>query len=252
MPPFGELPIDGVVGMFRTALDRWMGFDPTLRRASGSTLTAPDSLAGSGLVIVTAAERHRVVWCDPALRARVAGVVDPRSAPEPEQITAGVRDLGGTLVGRSVLHVLHRRGLRDPGLPEGASVLDDDLAAVGPQIDELRGAATAREIDEGGFGHDERSARVTVVTDPVGEVVSGVVRRAARMSATFVDLGVLTHPGRREEGWGSGALAAAARTVFDAGALPLYRCEAGNETSLSLGLRLGFRRAAELDVVRFA
>lgn len=251
MPPFGELPIDGVVGVFRAALDRWMGFDPTLRKASGSTLTTPDSLVGSRLAIMTTAERHRVVWCDPELRSTVAVVVDPRRAPGSDELASALRDLGGIRVGRSLLHVLHRRGLRDPGLPEGADVHDADLAAMTPEVDELRAAASAREIDESGFGHDDRPARITLVTDRSGDVVAGVVRRPTLMSATFVDLGVLTHPARRQQGWGAGAVAAAARSVFAAGVLPLYRSEAGNEVSLSLGRGLGFREAAELDVVRF-
>lgn len=250
VPPFGELPIDGVVATFLTALDRTMGIDPAVRRMAGSTLTSSSQLADSGLVIVTAAGRHRVVWCDPRVVEDYADVVAPRTTPEVDELVTQVRDRGAEPLGRSLLHVVHRRGLRDPGLPEGGVVVDLDQAEATGPVRSLLDACGDDDVDVAGFGDDPRPARVTLASEPDGTAVAAVIRRPTLMSDGVIDLGVLTHPDRRGEGWAAGATAQAARSVFAAGALPLYRCEASHRTSVRLAARLGFRRAAELHVLR--
>lgn len=250
MPPFGELPIDGVVATFLTALDRAMGIDPARRRTSGSTLTTSAQLADSGLVIVTAAGRHRVVWSDPELVGRLDGIVAPRAAPDADELVDAIRDRGAEPIGRSVLHVVHRRGLRPAGLPEGGALVDLEHAAATAALRPLLDTAPPVDVEVAGFGDDPRPARVTVALDGTQQSVAAVVRRATHLSDGVVDLGVLTHPQRRGEGWAGAVLAHGTHAVLDGGAIPLYRCEATHEPALQLASRLGYRRAAELHVLR--
>ncbi len=252
VPPFGELPLDGVVATLRSELDRAMGLDPALRDAEGTTVTSSGQLEGSGIVIVTAAERHRVVWCDPGVEATLADLADGRRSTDPGDLAAEVRSRGASEVGTSVLHVVHRRGLRDVEVPEGATFEHRPVGEVHAAIDRLVAACPVDEVVEAGFDDLPDHAHLTLGCEPDGEPVVAVVRRRIASAPSFGDLGVLVRPSATGRGWGAGAASLAARECFAAGRLPLCRCEARHGASLRLAARLGFRRVGELRVSRFA
>lgn len=250
MPPFGELPLDGVVATFRATLDRSMGLDPSSRATAATTVTATDQLSGTGLVVVVAAARHRVVWCDPVVRDQFLDLTDRHRAPDVDALAAEVRRRGATEVGTSILHVVHRRGLRSVDLPGGAVVDRLPIEEAGRLLDELVASCSTEDVAEAGFD-DPVDGCVTIVEDGEGQAIAAVIERPTRMAATFGDLGILVRPSARGRGWGAGAASRAARESFAAGRLPLYRCEARHGPSLRLAARLGFRRVGELWVSRF-
>ncbi|MEM9710956.1 MAG: hypothetical protein AAGA17_01950 [Actinomycetota bacterium] len=251
VPPFGQLPLDGVVATYRSELDRTLGLDPARRTSTGTSVTTSGLLTGTGLVVVARAERHRVVSCDPAVVGSLDDLAGPVSA-DPDELVATIRDRGGVEVGTWVDHVVHRRGLRDLGAPDDGTfdTRPDDGAAT-TALDELVTAGAAEDVTAAGFERPADRSWLTIGCDRTGEVVVAAQLRAASWTPSFGEVGVLLRPSARGTEWAAAAASLAARRAFATGRLPLMRCDDLDSGALQLAARLGFRRVTELWASRF-
>lgn len=250
MPPFGELPLDGVVATFRTALDRSLGLDPGQREVAATTVSDSSVLVGTGLVAITAAGRHRLVACDPAVREVVADLADVRRTADPAELAFEVARRGAEEIETTALQIVHRAGLRGAELPPGGSVVRCPGTDAADVVDELITACQQDVAVETGLALQPLTA-ATIASDRSGVPVAAVTERPATLAPGFAELGVLVRASARAQGWGAGVVAAATTGCFAAGRLPMCRSEIGHGTALRLAARLGYRRVGELRVSRF-
>ncbi|OBU02622.1 GNAT family N-acetyltransferase [Morganella psychrotolerans] len=68
-------------------------------------------------------------------------------------------------------------------------------------------------------------------------------------TSRLMDIGVLTHPGYRKQGFASLAVRALSHAALQAGFTPQYRCQLNNEPSLALAEHSGFTPFAQWDFI---
>ncbi|MEO1063248.1 MAG: hypothetical protein AAFZ07_17680 [Actinomycetota bacterium] len=250
MPPFGELPLDGVVATFRSALDRSLGLENGRRQEAATSVTSAPLLAGTGLVLVTAAGRHRLIACDPAVVERVAELATRHGTPDLGELSYELRRRGAEEVEVAALQVVHHQGLRPIELPDGGSLRRRPGREAAAELAELAAACPDEHRDPAGLAGAEPTA-VTFAVDADGAILAAVTETPAALAPGFSELVVQVRPSARGQGWGASSVAAAAVACFGAGRLPMFRNAIGHGVALRLAARVGFRRVGELWVSRF-
>ncbi|QIX26746.1 GNAT family N-acetyltransferase [Nocardioides sp. JQ2195] len=124
--------------------------------------------------------------------------------------------------------------------PKGVQV------AVGPvqNIDLLRDRCTPEEWEESGLIH--MPARIAA-RRPDGKVAA--VAGYERWGRHLAQLGVLTDPELRGQGYAASAAARAAQVAQNENLIPQWRCRVGNVASLEVADRLGFHEVGRQLIV---
>lgn len=214
----------------------------------GTSVVADRNRAGSRLAVAYAVPGHTIVWCDPDVADRLAGLAGPESIGV-DAFLDRVGSVGGDEYGRAIQRVLDGPLLEvrtdlvvrafDPDDPDDVGRLerfvslcpDDDLESAELDLDELDPVAG--------------------VTVDDGEIVAYASARPWTYGPDFDDIGVVTRPDARRGRRGAAAVVHLARRSLARGRLPLYRCDVDNRGSNRLAESLGFTIASTLGAAHF-
>lgn len=255
--------------------------DPQLLARPGTTVLAREDRAGTGAVACYRIDRRLILWADPAVADRLAGLEAQGHTMEPEPLAAALGAAG----------FVHRADVESRVLPSGAEAAALAVVALAPPTghrqrgeraerrrlrfdDESHVAMVRRfvdrcdpddveaaaldEIDD----FDEAAINVVMATaastEPPGATGSvgpavDPSRIVAYASASewdwdhnFGDIGVLVDRAHRGGGLGRLVVAHTVADLLADGRRPLYRHERANHGSRRIALGLGFEQAAAL------
>ncbi len=233
------------------AIARSIGVDVERFDHPETLLVSEESRAGSSYVV---AYRVRAATClrvDPALADRVESLRDSTNALSYDELTSWAHESGWRIVDGGYTHVLGTDDLVERPIPAGATLseFDREVDADVQMIADLLEASDPADADDAEIELDSLDPMIAGLIDGAGRMAAYASGRWWDDDQRFDDIGVLTRPDVRGQGWGSAAVAAFSRMSLDAGRLPLYRCNWSNSASRALALSVGFRESFSLLAV---
>jgi RimJ/RimL family protein N-acetyltransferase len=219
-----------------------------------TTVVGRDDRAGSGALACYRADRHLVLWGDPAVVDRVAHLDDPTTTPAAAPLRARLASAGFELVAEVVSNVL--AGQPIPPVELTGPYRHHWLAVERPDhVDAVRAFVArcdpadveAAALDELDDGYDDEAINVCSPLD-VEDLHPVAYASASRWTwdPDFGDIGVLVEPDHRGRGLGRFVAAHTVERLFSVGRLPLYRHEVSNHGSRAIAAGLGFEPVVTL------
>ncbi len=242
---------------FLDSLTDATGLDRGLLGRAGTTVVGRDDRAGSGALACYRAGAHVLVWGDPAVVGRAAGLAGPATVTADELAArldaagferfATVRNnlLAGRPAGPGDLAPgLGQRWLRDdqPGVVDAVRAFtercdpDEVEAAALDELDEFAEAAINVVVPTGG---DDRHDDL--------DIIAYASASAFDWDPVLADIGVLVRADHRRRGLATFVVANTTARLLADGRLPLYRHGADNAGSAATAAAVGFRPVATLD-----
>jgi len=219
---------------------------------SGTTLVVDPGRDGTGSATCYPTPHASIVWCDASVVERLAGVESSRPLSA-EEFVAAAADLGATLLGYGLNHVLDGAPQR-PDADLGDLVVRhigiDDVPPIS-MLDDLIAACDEDDVEEADLDRDHLDPTFTLLVVPDGTIAAYASGRPHDVEPSFDDIAVLTHPAWR--GRRLGALTVHEfirhRQAEDRGWF--YRCNVDNVGSNRVAESLGFTLVTTIGAVSF-
>lgn len=245
------LPIDPdpaalLVAAVRTAASSALGRE----LPSGTTVVPSPDRQGSELAVAYPLGDRTVVWCAPGLGARLEALNDPVALDNDEFVTRAVA-LGGVFGGAGHQRVLSRPAPKPTVDPSRLVVLDRDDADDRRLIAAFVDRCSADDLDEAELAMDELDEAIVGVLDPSGALASYAGARPWRFDAGFDEVGVITRPDQRGNGFGTAAVAALSQRRQRIGRMMFYNCDVDNVGSNRVAEAAGFELVYTVTGVSF-
>lgn len=224
----------------------------------GTTVIGREDRAGSNALACYRTGAHLVVWGDPAVIDRAAGLAGPETQSE-QTVAELVGRAGFGLHATLINHMLDGPPVSPPAVPAG--YVQHWLRPQDPATLDIVRAFTERcdpdDVDAAGLDEldefDEDA--ITVLTagpdpDPsrlADEVVAYASASKWDWDPEMADIGVLIDGGHRRKGLGHLVVSHAVQQLIADGRIPFYRHLIGNTGSAAVAASIGFRPVARLD-----
>jgi GNAT superfamily N-acetyltransferase len=203
---------------------------------AGVTQLPAERYAGDRVIVLSHIAQHTFVEFDPAYSAvleRVVAKLPPGARLSASDLLArfGASAFEGQDV--SLIHYLYPPDLPDYAPPapfELRRLTQADAAAM----QTLHEANTPEDVDDGYVEVSHEVVFGCFEGDRLAAAASGYRR------ASFVDIGVLTHPGLRRRGLGKAVVGVLCAWSIENGIIAQYRCNTINTGSLALAGSLHF------------
>jgi len=242
------LPSERYVGALLAAAEQQQG------RAlnAGTTIVIDPERDGSGTASCYPTPHGSIVWCDAAVKGRLAAL-DVSQALSAHEFVEMATVLGGSVIGFGHIRVLDgdvqrpassTDGLHVRHVPDGEEIPVDLLA-------DMADACDADDVDAADLDLDHLDPTYTLVVAPDGSIAAYASARPADLDPSFDDIAVLTHPARRGRRLGAFAVHEFVRRRVADGHHMLYRCNVDNLASNRLVDSLGFTLVTTIGAVRF-
>ena len=236
---------------FQKAIVRWMGCDPDLIDTPGVSVAGASDRAESRVSAGYRVGSHFYITCDPAVEALLSSATADME-PSLDAWVATGHELGGELLGSSLMHVPGASGLASAAQPaDEYEVRALDLEVDRLLVERFVAGNSEDDLDQAEVELDNLDELVEITTGADAEIASWSSCRPFDMAEAFGDIGVLTHPDHRHRGLGRATVSAICTRMADAGLSPLYRCDVINTGSAALAVSLGFELATHLTAFRF-
>jgi GNAT superfamily N-acetyltransferase len=216
----------------------------------GTTVVGSPGREGSTLAVAYPLGDRTVVWCAPALAARLATLNRPEVLTGDDYVEAAEL-LGGSLVGRGHLRVL-------TGEPVSTTVhryrpieLDRDEPADRELLAAFVAGCSDGDLDEAELDLDELDPAILVLLDEFGSIASYASGRPWALDTDFDDIAVLTHPAHRGQRLGAAVVAEFARRRQQSGRLLFYNHNIENHGSNRVAETVGFEVMTTVVAVGF-
>lgn len=234
---------------YRASIAAAMAIGPERFDTSGTTVCPADDRRESNVVSHYRIGLHSVLWCDPALGARVGRFDGADHGMTLADFDGWATADGAELLGSGFDHALPD-DWSEPPRPPAAERLDTTDPSAVERIRALLDACTADERDDADFDVDALDPFLVGWRDR-DRVLALAGGRPWPPRPGHHDIGVIVHPEARGRGLGAAVVAALTSDIVDAGETPLYRCNQDNVGSWSLCRSVGYRSVAELTAHRW-
>ncbi|MEM8925509.1 MAG: GNAT family N-acetyltransferase [Actinomycetota bacterium] len=234
----------------RTGLDQEVLAEPGV-----SLLPRPDR-AGSNAVFCYQVDRHRVLWCDPAVADQIETLVGEMTEAADERWLHIPAGHGFQVMGANLMRVGAVRPWPGTGPTAPSPYLDRRLDAAHadtlPLVRTLTEVCDPQEVEDAALDELDEfdELAINVLTAEQGDGSRPLLAYASaapwEWDEAFADIGVLVHPEHRRRGLGHHVVARTVADLFDGGRLPLYRHDPANRGSAAIADGLGFVEAARI------
>jgi RimJ/RimL family protein N-acetyltransferase len=243
----------GASERFLAGLATQVGLDRADIGRPGTTVVSTGSRSGSSAVACYRADRRLLLWCDPAVTGRLAGLArDDRSLDEADLIEQLAR-IGFDHAGGAVMYLLAEPPMPAPvGDPSYRrhhlhAERPHDLALIRSLVDRCD-PADVEEADLDDLDNlTDTSIHVLTPERPDGEPVAYASAAPWDWDSHFGDIAVLVDPEHRRRGLGARVTALTVNDLVASGRAPLYRHDVANAGSRAVAGALGFRPVASLS-----
>lgn len=238
---------------FRRALAAAAGLPAERFERPGTVVVPTPARSGSGVAAAYRVGELTLVWCDPAVEGRVAGLADPRWSFPVERLEGWAAGQQAEFVGGAWSHLVDRAMLASPAIPPGAGLrlLDRTDPTDRAHLAGLLDACDPDDVEVAEVAMDDLDHLIVGAFGGDGPLAGMASERPWEHDRRFGDIAVLVHPGHRGAGIGRAVVARLCREDFRRHRLPLYRCNWDRTASRRLALSLGFAEVLSLAAVRF-
>jgi len=230
------------------------GVDRARLDAAGTTVVGRDDRAGSAALACYRTASHLLVWGDPAVVDRAAGLASDVTV-SPAELDRRLEAAGFAF--RTAVRCAVLGGPPTPPAPVPSGYdhrwLPGDDPATVPVIRSFTERCDPDDVEAAGLDEldDFTEDAINVVTvssagDPPSPVVAYASGAPWGWDPAFADIGVLVDRGHRRRGLARLVVAHTVERLLGDGRLPLYRHEIDNAGSSATAVATGFRPVAEL------
>jgi GNAT superfamily N-acetyltransferase len=253
-PQWGEQARDH----FLTRLAGQVGLERHDLARAGTTVVGTDDRAGSAGVACYRADRHLLLWGDPAIVDRLAPLGHDDTVRSDDELAAHLHRAGFEGGGTATMHLL-------AGPPPAARQTDGTYRGHQLHVDRADDLALIRSLVERCDPEDVEEAElddldnltdtnISVLTPdrPDGLPVAYASAASWIWDHHYGDISVLVDPEHRRRGLGQWVTALTVADIVAEGRAPLYRHDDGNAGSRAVAEAVGFRPATWLSYHRLA
>jgi len=238
---------------FLAAIAMAAGIDPVRINRPGTVIAPAADREGTGIAALYRLGDLSMVWCDPAVADRVAGLADSSATFSVDSLEAWAAVNGAVFIGGAWSHLIDDAGLVDPEMIEGHTfrLLDGEADGDRALIEGLVAVCGEDDAEYAEIDMDGLDPLLAGLIDGTGELVGFAGGLPWENDEAFWDIGVLSHVEHRSRGLGRSVVTGISREILSRGHLPLYRCNWDRIPSRRLALSVGFREVLSLAAVRF-
>ena len=232
---------------YHRATEAYIGADPGRLALPGTTVHPLAERDGSGVASAYRIAGSTTIRCANR-HAGWLGELAGATTIDLDVFDRWCGDRGGELLGGGLTHLLSDDRPPGPALPPGStlrSIDRDDPSDVADLGDFLR-SIDPDDVDAAEVDIDDIDPAAVLALDPSGAAAAFASWRPWEDDDRFCDIGIVTGPHHRREGWGRAAVSAVIEMAFERGYTPMYRHNDDNLPSHRLAVSLGFTEVARL------